>query len=95
VVPPYDQADYKLDSVVETKAVKLVTGLGPCCQVTKFHWLVATDEPCGGIAQDLTHEGVGNVLVISSLIGADWKFWCKRRGKTDEWAFDCLAAFLQ
>jgi len=95
VVPPYDQADYKLDPVVETKAVRLVTGLGPSCRVTKFQWLVATDEPCGGIAQDLTHEGVENVFVFSALIGAGWKFWCMPHGKTDEWEFDGVAAFLQ
>jgi hypothetical protein len=95
VVPPYDKAEYAIDPNVEAKVVRLVTGLGHNCRVSKFQWLVATNEPCGGISQDLGHEGVENVFVFSALIGTDWKFWCKPRCNADEEEFDGVAAFLQ
>ena len=95
VLPSYDQADYRLDAAVEAKVVKLLTGLGPNCRVSKFQWLVATAEACGAITQDLGHEGLENVLVFSALIGTDWKFWCKPECKADEWEFDGVAVFLQ
>jgi len=95
VVPSFAQTEYILDTAIETKVVKLVEGLGPNCRVSKFQWLVATGEACGAIVQDLGHEGVENVFVFSALVGADWTFWCKPKGKTDEWEFDGVAAFLQ
>jgi hypothetical protein len=95
VVPPYDQPQYAVEDRAEAKVIRLIDGLGPNCRVSKFQWLVATDEPCGAILQDLSHEGVDNVLVFSVLIANDWKFWCKPRNETDEWEFDGLAAFLQ
>ena len=95
VVPSFEQTAYVMAPAVEAKVVKLVEGLGPNCRVSKFQWLVATDEPCGAISQDLGHEGVENVLVFSVLVGTDWTFCCKPRGKADEWEFDGVAAFLQ
>lgn len=65
------------------------------CQVSKFQWIVATDEPSGAIWQDLTHEGVQNVFVFSALVGMDWKFQCHPQCTDDEWEFDGLGAFLQ
>jgi hypothetical protein len=95
IVPSFQQPDYSIETEVETKVIKLVEGLGPNCRVSKFQWLVATDEPCGAITQDLGHEGVENVFVYSALIATDWKFWCKPQGRADEWEFDGVAAFLQ
>jgi hypothetical protein len=95
VIPSFDQTGYILDPTVEAKLIKLVANLGPNCRVTKFHWLIATDEACGGIIQDLNHEGVENVLVFSALVGTDWKFWCKPHGETDNWEFDGVGVFLQ
>jgi hypothetical protein len=95
VVPSYDQSQYIVEDHVETKVRRLIEGLGPNCRVSKFQWLIATDEPCGAILQDLSHEGVDNVLTFSMLIATDWKFWCKPRNETDEWEFDGLGAFLQ
>jgi hypothetical protein len=95
IVPSYDQPTYKIEPTVEAKVAKLVAGLGPSCRVSKFHWLVATEEPCGAITQDLGHGGVQNVFVFSLLVGTDWKFWCKPQGKIDEREFDGVAAFLQ
>jgi len=95
VIPPYAQAEYALDPAVEAKVVKLLDSVGQNCRVSKFQWLIATDEACGAIVQDLGHEGVENVLVFSALVGSDWKFWCNPRGEADEWEFDGVAAFLQ
>jgi hypothetical protein len=95
IVPSFTQAEYHLAPAVEAKVVKLVDGLGSNCRISKFQWLVATEEPCGAITQDLGHEGIENVLVFSALIGTDWKFWCKPQGNTDVWEFDGVAAFLQ
>jgi hypothetical protein len=57
-----------------------------------IEWQLVT---CGAIAQDLGHEGVENVLAFSTLVGTDWKLWCKPQSKADEWEFDGVAAFLQ
>lgn len=95
LVPSFGQSAYTLDPAVEARVVKLVRYLGPHCRVNKFQWLVATDEPCGGIAQDLDHEGVPNVLVFSVRIAMDWTFRCKPLCTADEWEFDGVAAFLQ
>ena len=95
VVPSYEQSQYVVEDHVETKVLRLIEGLGPNCRVSKFQWLIATDEPCGAILQDLSHEGVDNVLTFSMLIANDWKFWCRPSSETDEWEFDGLAAFLQ
>ena len=95
VVPSYVQPEYAIDDAVEAKLIDLVSGMGPNCQVSKFQWLVATDEPSGAIWQDLTHEGVENVFVFSALVGSDWKFQCRPKCTDDEWEFDGLGAFLQ
>ena len=95
VVPSYVQPEYAIDDAVEAKLIDLVSGMGPNCQVSKFQWLVATDEPSGAIWQDLTHEGVENVFVFSAIVGSDWKFQCRPKCTDDEWEFDGLGAFLQ
>ena len=84
-----------MDDAIVAKLVDLVSGIGPNCQVSKFQWIVATDEPSGAIWQDLTHEGVENVFVFSALVGTDWKFQCRPQCTDDEWEFDGLGAFLQ
>ncbi len=95
VVVSYSQSDYTIDDAIEVKLVDLVRSIGPNCRVSKFQWLVATDEPSGAIWQDLTHEGVENVFVLSAIVGSDWKFKCRPKCTDDEWEFDGLAAFLQ
>jgi hypothetical protein len=95
IVPPYTKSEYEIDKAVEAKVVRLVNGLGENCRVCKFQWFVATDEPCGGITQDLGHEGVENVFVFSVLVGTDWQLWTKSQSVTDDWEFEGLAAFLQ
>jgi hypothetical protein len=95
LVPCYEEKEYKIDAAIETKVDRLVTSLGPNCRVSKFQWMVATQEPCGAIAQDLDHEGIQNVFVFAALIGTDWKFCCKPLNAIDEWEFDGLGAFLQ
>jgi hypothetical protein len=95
VVPSYNQPEYAIDDALEVKLIDLLSGIGPNCQVSKFQWLVATNEPSGAIWQDLTHEGVKNVFVLSAIVGSDWKFQCHPKCTDDEWEFDGLAAFLQ
>jgi hypothetical protein len=95
IVPAYGEAEYKLDPSIETKLITLLAALGPNCRVSKFQWLVATDEASGGISQDLVHEGVENVLVFSALVGTDWKFCCSPKGLADDWEFDGIGSFLQ
>ncbi|MFN3152182.1 hypothetical protein [Bremerella sp.] len=95
IVPSFEQVEYRLAPEVESTIVKQVEELGPNCRVSKFQWLIATAEPCGAITQDLGHQGIENVLVFSTLVGTDWKFWCKPQGEVDEWEFDGVAAFLQ
>lgn len=51
--------------------------------------------PLARWGNELRLEGVKNVLVFSVLVGTDWTFCCKPRGKADEWEFDGVAAFLQ
>jgi hypothetical protein len=95
VVPPYNQALYAIDKGVEATVIELLQGLGPYCRVSKHQWLVATDEPCGGIRQELEHRGVENVFVFAVLLDSDWQFSCKPKSEIDEWEFDGIAAFLQ
>jgi len=95
VILPYDQGEYDLDETIDAKVVKLIDGIGKNCRVSKFQWLVSTDEPCGAIVQDLSHEGVQNVFAFSALVGTDWRFQCRPQGETDASEFDGIAAFLQ
>lgn len=95
LVPSYDQPLYSIDKVVEAKIIEMMQGLGPYCRVSKHQWLVATDEPTGGISQDLEHDGITNVFVFAMLIESQWRFSCKPNCEIDEWEFDGLAAFFQ
>lgn len=95
VVPPYNQPLYAIDKGVEAKIIELLHGLGPYCRVSKHQWLVATDEPTGGIWQELEHSGMGNVLVFAMLLESGWRFSCKALSEIDEWEFDGIAAFFQ
>jgi hypothetical protein len=95
LVPAYNQPLYTIDKGVEAKVIELLTGLGPYCRVSKHQWLVATNEPCGGIWQELEHTNAGNVLVFAFLMESEWKFSCNPNSEIDEWEFDGLAAFFQ
>jgi hypothetical protein len=95
VIPSYERTDYSIDERIKTKLEHTVASLGPYCQVSKFQWLVATDESCKAIVQDLSHEGVENVFVFAALIDKDWQFNCKLQSETDAMEFDGIAAFLQ
>ena len=95
VIPAYNQALHSIDKGIEAKISGLLEGLGPYCRVGKHQWLVATDESCGGIAQELEHAGADNLLVFGMLVDNDWKFSCKPKCEIDEWEFDGVGVFFQ
>jgi hypothetical protein len=94
-IPLHDQDRYSIDEKVERKLLTIIHDLGPNCRIGKFQWLVASNEPCGGIKQELVHGGVDNVLVFGLLIDPDFNLCCLPTTERDAKEFDGIAAFFQ